>query len=246
MIRWMYVFVDRPRERFEAAAAFWTAVTGTGLSPRRGEYGEFATLLPDPAVADPYVKVQGLGARDDGLRGAHLDFAVDDVSGFAARAVAAGADIVVEYGDYVVLASPAGQAFCAVPWQGESRRPDMYAGIRLDQVCVDIPPDAYEKESAFWSALTGWPLLHAPRSEYRAVQGPAGLPLRILLQRLDEPRPAGAHLDFSAADRAAATAAHERLGAAVVEVAEHWTVLRDPAGGLYCLTDRDPATSLAE
>jgi len=30
------------------------------------------------------------------------------------------------------------------------------------------------------------------------------------------------------------------LGAEVVRVAEHWTTLRDPAGLLYCITDRDP------
>ncbi|QDY77666.1 VOC family protein [Streptomyces qinzhouensis] len=246
MIRWVCVFVDRPRERFEVAAEFWTAVTGTRLSPRRGEYGEYATFLPDAAVADPYVKLQGVGAWDDGLRGSHIDFAVDDVSAFTARAVSAGADIVVEYEDCIVLASPAGQAFCAVPWQGESRRPDLFGGIRLDQVSVDIPPQLYERETAFWSALTGWPLLYAPRSEYRAVQGPVGLPVRILLQRLDEPRAVGAHLDFSAADRAASAVAHEKLGATVVEVFDRWTVLRDPAGGLYCLTDRDPATSLME
>lgn len=247
MIRWTSLFVDRPRERFAAAAEFWTAVTGTGLSPRRGSYGEFATLLPDAAVADPYVRLQGVGAWDDGTRGAHPDFHVEDVAAFAARAVAEGAEIVVEYDDYVVLASPGGQAFCAVEWHGESRRPDTHAGTRLDQICLDITPEIYEKETAFWSAVTGWPLLIAPRAEYRAVQAPDGqLPIRLLLQRLDEPREAGAHPDLSAADRAASTVAHEALGATVVGVFEHWTVLRDPAGGLYCLTDRDPETSLLE
>ncbi|MEW1550748.1 VOC family protein [Streptomyces tsukubensis] len=244
MIRWVCVFVDRPRERMDVAAEFWTAVTGTQLSPRRGEYGEYATFLPDPEAADPYLKLQGLHSWDNGLRGSHIDFSVDDVSAFAARAVAVGADIVAEFDGCVVFASPAGQAFCAVPWQGESRRPDPFDGTRLDQMCVDIPPESYEVETEFWSALTGWPLLYAPRSEYRAVQGPAGLPVRVLLQRLDEPRATGAHLDFSAADRAAAAAAHEKLGATVVEVSDHWTVMRDPAGGTYCLTDRDPVTSL--
>ena len=49
MIRWVYAFIDRPKERFDQAAAFWTAVTGTTLSARRGADGEFATLLPPAA-----------------------------------------------------------------------------------------------------------------------------------------------------------------------------------------------------
>ena len=32
------------------------------------------------------------------------------------------------------------------------------------------------------------------------------------------------------------------LGASVVVRRDRWTVLRDPAGGTYCLTDRDPVT----
>ncbi|MFE3095935.1 VOC family protein [Streptomyces sp. NPDC059248] len=246
MIRWVYAFVDRPFEEFAGAAEFWTAVTGTRLSAPRGDKGEFATLLPDAAVADPHIKVQGVADGGDAVRGAHIDFAVEDVPAFVARAVGAGAVVVGDHDGWTVLKSPAGQAFCAVPWQGEARRSGVFAGTRLDQVCLDITPEIYESETAFWSAATGWPLLYAPRAEYRAVQGPAGLPLRLLLQRLDESRATGAHLDFSAADRAATAAAHEALGATVVETGEHWTVLRDPAGGVYCLTDRDPATSLEE
>ena len=32
------------------------------------------------------------------------------------------------------------------------------------------------------------------------------------------------------------------FGAAFVAVHSHWTVMRDPAGGTYCLTARDPET----
>jgi GNAT superfamily N-acetyltransferase len=68
-----------------------------------------------------------------------------------------------------------------------------------------------------------------------------GLPMRILLQRLDEPEgPARVHLDLAVSDRSAETARHVALGAEVERHDEWWTVLRDPAGLAYCLTDRDP------
>ncbi|WP_030264830.1 VOC family protein [Streptomyces sp. NRRL B-24484] len=236
MIRWVYAFVDRPRERFERAAGFWTAATGTQLSQRRGTDGEFATLLSEGT--DACVKLQGV----TGSGGAHLDLAVEDVRALADRAVGLGASVVAEEDDLVVLASPAGLSFCAVPWRGESRRPPVVAGTRLDQVAVDVPGGAFEAETGFWGGLTGWPVLTGSRPEFRVVRPSAELPFRILLHRLDDPRPTGAHLDFACADRAAARLAHEALGAVLVAEHGHWTVMRDPAGGTYCLTARDPET----
>ncbi|MGV9240782.1 VOC family protein, partial [Streptomyces nigra] len=66
--------------------------------------------------------------------------------------------------------------------------------------------------------------------------------VRILLQRLGEERPPSAHVDLACADIAATRARHEELGAVSVADGAHWTVLRDPAGGVYCLTARDPGT----
>ncbi|GAA1104982.1 VOC family protein [Kitasatospora arboriphila] len=238
MIRWVYAFVDRPRERFAQAAGFWTAATGTSLSQRRGADGEFATLLSEGT--DACLKLQGVA---DGTGGAHLDLAAEDVRALAGRAVELGASVLADEGDgLVVLASPAGQSFCAVPWRGESRRPEVFAGTRLDQLAVDVPGGAFEAETAFWGGLTGWPVLTGSRPEFRVVKSPAELPVRILLHRLDDPRPTGAHLDFACADRAAARRAHEDLGAVFVAEHSHWTVMRDPAGGTYCLTARDPHT----
>ena len=51
-----------------------------------------------------------------------------------------------------------------------------------------------------------------------------------------------AHLDLGTTDREAETARHLALGASVVAREEFWTVLTDPAGLAYCITDRDPAT----
>jgi hypothetical protein len=51
-----------------------------------------------------------------------------------------------------------------------------------------------------------------------------------------------AHLDVGSPDRAAEVRRHLALGASLVAEEEFWTVLADPAGLPYCVTDRDPAT----
>lgn len=237
-ISWTYAFIDRPREAFGAACDFWTTVTDTRLSELRGEHDEFGTLLP--YGADAYVKVQAVGP---GSGGAHIDFCVDDVPEFAATAVRLGASVVADLGSLVVLRSPGGQLFCADPWRGQSSRPDVVRGSRLDQVCVDVPSSGYGREVAFWSALLdGWESLPGSLPEFHVVKPPPGLPVRLLLQRLGEERPASAHLDLACADVAATRARHEELGAACVACFSGWTVMRDPAGGTYCLTTRDPVT----
>lgn len=234
-VRRVLAFLDRPRERFEEAAEFWTAVTGTRLSPRRGDDGEFATLVPESG--DACVKLQAVG--DGG--GAHLDLEVDDVRAAVAGAEALGAAVAADHGDWAVLHSPEGRAFCLVPAQRATRRPPIFAGTRLDQVCLDIAPGAYEKEVAFWAALTGWSLRRGALPEFAALVMP-GAPVRILLQRLGEGPGGSAHIDLACADIDAARARHERYGAAFVARGRHWIVMRDPAGGAYCLTGRDPET----
>lgn len=243
-VRWTYAFVDRPAALFEQACAFWTSVTDTRLSGLRGDDGEFVTLLAEGA--DACVKVQGVA---DGDGGAHVDFAVEDVPGFVEEALARGAEKAAVHADWAVLRSPAGQPFCVVPWQGEAVRPPVVAGSRLDQVCLDVPPSAFDAEVAFWSALLpNWSSRPGSRPEFHVLAPPPGLAVRILLQRLDEERPGDggalcAHLDLACgAEIDAVRARHERLGATVVARHPHWTVMRDPTGGLYCLTARDPHT----
>ncbi|MFJ8055686.1 VOC family protein [Streptomyces sp. NPDC096142] len=237
-VRWTHAFVDRPLGRLGPAHDFWTAATDTTLSELRGDKGEFVTLLA--AGADACVKVQGV---EDGPGGAHLDFSVEDVPAFVESARRLGADTVAEHDGWAVLRSPAGQLFCAVPWHGEAVRPPVVAGTRLDQVSLDIGPGSYDAELAFWRALLpDWTALPGALPEFHVLKPPPGLPIRVLLQRLGEERPASAHLDLACADIGTAVVAHEHLGAAVVSRGRHWTVMRDPAGGVYCLTGRDPET----
>ncbi|MFI9576723.1 VOC family protein [Microbispora rosea] len=234
-VRRVLAFIDRPGDRFEEASAFWTTVTGTRLSPRRGDDGEFATLLP--ASGDACVKIQAVG--DGG--GAHLDLEVDDVRASLTRAVALGAAVAADHGDWAVLRSPEGRAFCLVPGEGTTRRPPAFAGTRLDQVCLDIAPGAYEEEVAFWAALTGWSPRRGSLPEFTVLAMPE-MPVRILLQRLDKGPGRSAHVDLACADPDAARVRHERHGAVLVTRGRHWLVMRDPAGGVYCLTRRDPET----
>ena len=116
-VQWVFAFIDRPAEGFETAAAFWTTVLKWTVSSRRGGRDEFVTLLPPDG--DAYVKLQAVG--DGG--GMHLDLAVSDVRALADRACGLGAQVVADHGGYVVLVSPGGQLFCAVPWHGETAKP---------------------------------------------------------------------------------------------------------------------------
>ncbi|WP_368509400.1 VOC family protein, partial [Streptomyces sp. KAI-27] len=146
-VRWIYAFADRPRPRQEAVRTFWAAVTGSSLSPSRGECGEFVTFLP-PGGADPSFKHQTV---TDGPGGTHVDLCVEDVPAFVRHAQEAGAGAVFEEPGLSVLRSPAGLDFCVVPWAGQRTPPPVVADERLDQVCLDIGPAAHERELAFWA-----------------------------------------------------------------------------------------------
>lgn len=241
MIRWVYAFVDRPYERFGAARDFWARVTGSRLSELRGERGQFVTLLPTAGGADACVKLQGVA---DGPGGAHVDLVVDDVPCAARRARELGASGVFAEPGLEVLRSPAGHLFCLVPWEGESAVPGPVAApapsgalSRFDQVCVDTAPDAYDAEVDFWAALTGWPEVPCGGAEFRRL---AGSPVQLLFQRLDTDDSPSAHPDFACEDVPSVRAWHESLGAEFVRRGTEWQVMRDPSGGLYCLTERSP------
>jgi hypothetical protein len=220
---WLTVFLDLPADEFEPAVAFWRAVTGYGLSAMRGEDAEFATLVPPSG--DAFLRVQRLG---HGEAGVHLDVHAPDQS-------------------FEVRRSPGGLPYCLVS-SGESVRPAPATWpdgnpSMVDQVCVDIPPEIYDEECDFWASLTGWELFDGGTPEFRRLRKPPGQALNILLQRLDSPGGSvRAHLDLSTDDREAEIQRHEQLGAAALRAHEGWTVMRPPAGPVYCITGRVPRT----
>ena len=243
---WVSAFLDLAPAAWECGIAFWAQASGTSLSPLRGDDRELGSLLP--ASGDDHLRVQRLA---EGESRVHLDLHVDDPVAAADAAVALGAQVVhrSEHG-YVVLDSPGGLPFCFVAHRAEVRsRPVTWPGGHtslVDQVCLDIGPDRFEDEVSFWTGLTGWERgTSAVSGSFVPLVRPTGQPLRFLLQRTDDPRPrTGAHLDLATTDRAAETERHVALGAVVVASYPLWTVLRDPAGLAYCLTDRDPETGV--
>jgi predicted enzyme related to lactoylglutathione lyase len=234
-VLWTTGFLDSPTTDVEP---YWLAVTGTTLSARR-DGGVFATLVP--ARGDAYVRTQVTGepART------HLDLHVAGVPEAAREAVGLGAQVILDADSLVVLRSPAGLEFCLVSWQGERVCPPAVRwpggqSSRFDQVCLDVPEALFGPEASFWSSLTGWKRQPSDRPEFEALERPAGMPLRILLQRVGSREP-GMHPDFACDDVPAEAARHVALGGQVVrEVPGDWTTVRDPAGREYCVTARSP------
>jgi hypothetical protein len=218
---WLTAFLDLPADEFDTAVAFWREVTGYTLSAYRGEREEFATLLPPSG--DAYLRVQQV---ESGRPGVHLDLHAPGQA-------------------FEVRRSPGGLPFCLVSGDEASRPapvtwPDGNRSV-VDQVCLDIPPEVYDAECDFWASTTGWDLHDTKRPEFRRLRVPDGQPLHVLLQRLDSPGGAvRAHLDLATDDRAAETRRHEGLGARVAAVHDGWTVMRPPAGPIYCITGRAP------
>lgn len=241
-IVWAAAFADVAAAEFDAAARFWTAVTGATLGTLTGNADEFVPLIrPDE---DPYVYLQRT-ARPAGQAGWHFDLFVDEHAAAVHKAQQLGAQQHYDGGGYVAMATPAGQPFCLVDGKRYIRRPqpvvwpDGHQSL-LDQVCFDIPPAQFDAEFEFWTALTGWERVTTDHREFERLARPAGHPLRILLQRMEEPEPIRAHIDFSCDDVPAEVARHKALGAQVVRRTEGWTTLRDPIGLLYCITRRVP------
>lgn len=223
-VAWVTAFLDLPSGAWDRGVAFWCAVTRTSLSATRGSYDEFATLVPPDG--EPFLRVQRTGGDRPGI---HLDLHL------------AG-------GSFAVRRSPGGFAYCVnAPAGGERPDPVDWGGHTslVDQVCLDIPPSAYDEECAFWAEITGWELAPTSAPYMRQLVRPEGMPFRILLQRRDEGEPpVTAHLDLASTDRGAEVARHVALGAEVDGGGARWTRLRDPNGMLYCVTDRDPVTGL--
>lgn len=238
---WISAFIDVPAADFDRSVEFWSAVTGYAASPARGENDEFLTLLPPQG--EDYLRMQRLGS---GAARIHLDLHVEDPRAAAERAVALGARVVhsSDHG-YLVLASPAGLVFCLVTQVNREVPPSARWSTgrsHVAQVALDVSAASASDEFAFWQRLTGFTEIRHESPEFRGLAG-AGMAVELLLQRLDEPRAAGMHLDLASEDRPAEVERHRALGARLDPDGpsdRSFTVLIDPAGLRYCVTDEPP------
>ena len=237
---WLTIFLDLPPDRHHRGTGFWRAATGYGLSASRGERDEFATLVP--SAGDAHLKLQRTGPGETGV---HLDLHVADLDAAVDRAVAAGATLLSRPG-HAVLRSPAGFVLCLVTEALGRPTPPADWGAhrsRVDQLAIDVSHDAWLAETAFWTGLTGWPTREGDRREFARLGTPPELPVRILLQRLDD-GPTRGHVDIATDDRPREIARLEALGARQVAPGDGWTVMIGPDGGTFCVTDRSPDTGL--
>jgi hypothetical protein len=250
---WIDVFVDVPPGSAAAFRAFWSAVTGWPESSPRGDRSQFRSLFPPRGRA--YLRVQEL----DGPPRVHLDLicpggepALDAQS---ERLQELGASAVDVLDGVRILTSPAGQVFCLVhddeprPALGLGERAHTWPGghrSRLTQVCLDVPPAAYDAELAFWADATGWTPSPTPYPDFTYLLPPAEVaetgPLHLLPQRLADPNDVlGAHLDLGCTDVPAEVARLLSLGAIDRGGLESWHVLADPVIGLpFCVTVAPP------
>ena len=246
-VKWVWVFLDTVETDAGPSWEFWRQVTGSQLSSTRGDRSEFATFLP--TQGDPWIKVQAVQSGG----GVHLDLDVHDVRAAADEAKALGATELGTIDDdtgspgVVIMASPGGQVFCFTTHSGHpAQQVRDNAPVLLDQVCLDLPELDFAVDADFWHQLTGWDLGSGAHHEFYSLRRPDGIPVRLLLQRLADPPGdrgrARAHIDLACTDRAATRAQHEQWGAKVLGDSARWTVMADPVGRTYCLTDRDPAT----
>ena len=113
---------------------------------------------------------------------------------------------------------------------------------RLYRIVIDVPPADHDNELAFWSAASGQPLTQGDfHPEYHGA-ALHGQDFGLLIQRLGH-GPGRIHIDIHTDDLDAEVARLEKLGAERVQQVDHWWVLRDPAGLLFCVVP-EPAGSL--
>ena len=193
----------------------------------------YAGLLGWRIIRDDWIKVGpgpegfphlafGDGWTDRGHpeRG-HVDLRVPAVAAAVERAVAAGGFVVAEHGDaHVVVVDPFGHPVCVRDGGG--------APSAVDRVVLDCPVGAAGAMAAFYEGLLG----SLDRLRFREIPG------FVATTWPDPAVPEQVHLDLHFADRDAAVARAEGLGARRLPRPRGGggvVTLADPAGHPVCL-----------
>ena len=105
------------------------------------------------------------------------------------------------------------------------------------QIVIDVSGERHDEELSFWEGALGQALPNRARfPEFSGDVLPNGMGL--LVQRLGDGA-AKVHFDIHATDVAAEVGRLESLGATVVQTHPVWTVMRDPAGLIFCVVIDD-------
>jgi hypothetical protein len=102
--------LDIPAADFERECSFWAALTGG--SPRPGALAEFSYLArPEGSPVRLLFQRREQAAPGDRVTG-HVDFACADRQRLAGVHAAAGARVLAEFPNWIVLADPTGRRYC--------------------------------------------------------------------------------------------------------------------------------------
>ena len=106
---------------------------------------------------------------------------------------------------------------------------------RIGVVLVDHPAEDWDAGLAFWAGVQGVTPEQdeADSPEYRSL-GSVGS-ASLASQRTGPGTPPRVHLDIETDDVAAEVARVLALGATVLEAREEYSILRDPAGLVFCV-----------
>ena len=118
--------------------------------------------------------------------------------------------------------------------------------ILMRTVVLDFGADVHERARDLWTAALGAGIRRGTEyPEYHVLDHPAAVG-RVLLQDVGGSS-SRIHLDIEADDPPAEVRRLVAAGATVEKQQEEWTVMRDPAGLLFCVVppETDDFTTLA-
>jgi predicted enzyme related to lactoylglutathione lyase len=119
-----------------------------------------------------------------------------------------------------------------------------YRDGMADSLVLTLDCNDLDVQTGFWSTALGY-RHEGGVGQYRALVHPLGTQPKLLLQRVDEVKPAKnrLHLDLHVVDAESEAARLEGAGATRVQRVDefgiHWIVMHDPEGNEFCIVD-DP------
>jgi hypothetical protein len=106
---------------------------------------------------------------------------------------------------------------------------------RLTAALLDVPPEFYRTEVAFWSGALGTTSRIEEADPHYAEFDGLFSGLQIMVQETGHGTPARVHLDIESDDVEAEVRRLEALGATRVRDVKTWWIMKDPAGLLFCV-----------